>query len=62
MVSYERGAFDALEWAWHMLRNYRDHPGGIEEARGSIKDALADIGNGTNIDFRQRIIGGRRNS
>jgi hypothetical protein len=45
-----------------MLRNYRDHLGGVEEARGTIKDALADIGNGANIDFRQRIIGGQRNS
>jgi hypothetical protein len=61
MVSYEKGAFDALEWAWYMLRNYRDHPGGLEEAREAIKEALAEIGNGTNIDFRQRIIGGQLN-
>jgi hypothetical protein len=61
MVNYEKGAFDALEWAWYMLRNYRDHQGGLEEAREAIKETLAEIGNGTNINFRQRIIRGQQN-
>jgi hypothetical protein len=51
MSSYQIGAFDALEWAWHMLRNLKDSPEGIEDARRIIKDVLSEMGAGNHVDF-----------
>ena len=55
MSNYRVGAFEALEWAWHMLRNFRDSPGGVEEARRAIQEVLADMGNGNDMNFGQNI-------
>ena len=55
MSTYKIGAFEALEWAWHMLRNYRDQPGGVEEARRAIQETLARMGTGDDMNFRDRI-------
>lgn len=51
MSNYRVGAYEALEWAWHMLRSYRDRPGGVEEARRTIQEMLANIGKGDEVDF-----------
>jgi hypothetical protein len=54
MSSYRVGAFEALEWAWHMLRGFRDCPGGVEEARRAIQEVLADMGKGHDLDFGEK--------
>jgi hypothetical protein len=54
MSSYRIGAFEALEWAWHMLRGFRDRPGGVEEARRTIQEVLADMGKGNDLDFGEK--------
>ena len=51
MSNYRVGAYEALEWAWHMLRSYRDRPGGVEEARRTIQEMLATIGKGDEVNF-----------
>ena len=51
MSNYQIGAFEALEWAWHMLRTHKDSPEGVEDARRIIKDVLSDMGKGINVDF-----------
>jgi len=57
MSGYEVGAFEALEWAWHMLRGYRDDPSGVEEARRSIQEVLSRMGQGGRVDFREETTG-----
>lgn len=51
MSNYQIGAFEALEWAWHMLRTLKDSPEGVEDARRIIKDVLSDMGAGNQVDF-----------
>jgi hypothetical protein len=51
MSNYQIGAFEALEWAWHMLRTLKDSPEGVEDARRVIKDVLSDMGEGNHVDF-----------
>lgn len=55
MSNYQVGAFEALEWTWHMLRSYRDQPRGVEEARRMIKEVLSNIGKGAIVDFGEKI-------
>jgi len=47
------GAFEALQWAWHMLRSYRDQPSGVDDARQAIQDVLANMGRGDEVNFRE---------
>ena len=56
MSNYEVGAFEALEWAWHMLREYRGRPRSVDEARRIIKEALMAMGKGERVDFAQKIV------
>ena len=51
MSNYQIGAFEALEWAWHMLRTLKDSPEGVEDARRIIKDVLSDMGEGNYVNF-----------
>ncbi len=51
MSNYQIGAFEALEWAWHMLRTHKDSPEGVEDARRIIKDVLSDMGEGNYVNF-----------
>lgn len=51
MSNYQIGAFEALQWAWHMLRGYRNKPSGVDEARMAIQAVLADMGKGTEVNF-----------
>jgi hypothetical protein len=53
--SYEIGAFEALEWVWHMLRSEKEQPGSIEDAYKKVQDTLATIGSGSDLNFKQKI-------
>jgi hypothetical protein len=53
--SYEIGAFEALEWVWHLLRNEKEQPGSIEDAYKRVQDTLASIGSGSGVNFKQKI-------
>ena len=54
MSSYSVGAFEALEWAWHMLRGLRDRPEGVEEARRAIQEVMSEMGQGRDVKFGER--------
>jgi hypothetical protein len=49
------GAFEALEWTWHMLRGYRDQRQGVDEARCRIQEVLSHMGKGARVDFCEKI-------
>ncbi len=51
MSTYEMGAFDALEWAWHILRKQEN----IDDAKVSIQDALYEMGKGIKVNFQDKI-------
>ena len=53
MTNYQIGAFEALQWAWHMLRSYREEPRGVDEARQAIQEILATMGRGSEVNFRE---------
>ena len=55
MSNYRIGAYEALEWAWHMMRSYKDQPSGVDEARRAIQEMLATIGKGDDVNFTDRI-------
>jgi hypothetical protein len=55
MSNYQIGAFEALQWAWHMLREHRDQPGGVYEARKTIQDVLLNMGKGDQVDFQEHL-------
>jgi hypothetical protein len=55
VLNYQIGAFEALQWAWHMLRMYKDQPSGIEEARKAIQEILADMGKGSDFNFGDKL-------
>jgi len=54
LSNYQMGAFEALEWTWHMLRSYRDQPRGVDEARRTIQEVLSKIGKGAHVDFGEK--------
>jgi hypothetical protein len=55
MISnYDVGAFEALEWAWNLLRTQKGI-GSLDEAVNSIQEMLYTIGNGNQVNFRQKI-------
>jgi hypothetical protein len=53
--NYQIGAFEALRWVWYMLRDFRDQPSGVDEARRTIQEVLADMGRGTEVNFREEM-------
>jgi len=55
LSNYQVGAFEALEWTWHMLRGYRGQPRGVDEARRIIQEVLSKMGEGTSVDFEEKI-------
>ena len=55
LSSYEIGAFEALEWVWHVLRTETKPTGSIEDAYHRVQDALASMGKGNDINFKQKI-------
>jgi hypothetical protein len=52
LSTYEVGAFEALEWAWNLLRVQGDV--NIEDATKHIQEMLFTLGNGTQVNFQQR--------
>ena len=53
MSTYEIGAFEALEWAWNVLRTQEGI--GEVDATSRIKDMLFKLGSVNQIDFKQQI-------
>jgi len=53
MASYENGAYEALQWAWMILKRCQEDPNAVEEARHEISEKLSDLGKGRKINFRQ---------
>lgn len=54
MTGYRVGAFEALEWAWHMMRGYKDKHRGLDMARLAILGVLEDMGRGEEINFGEK--------
>ena len=52
MSTYEVGAFEALEWAWNLLRVKSDV--NVEDATNHILEMLSTLGSGTQVNFQQR--------
>ena len=52
MSTYEIGAFEALEWAWNLLRENDEV--NIEDATKHIQEMLLTLSNGTQVNFRQK--------
>ncbi len=52
LSTYEIGAFEALEWAWNLLR--LDDGVDVEDAAKHIQDMLLALSNGTPVNFQQR--------
>jgi len=55
MSGYEVGAFEALEWTWHMLRGCKGRPGGLDDARLKIKMVRLEMGCGQEVKFREKF-------
>lgn len=53
--SYQMGAFEALEWAWHLLRRQKEHSGSMDDAFSTVQRLLAEVGKGGEVDFREEI-------
>lgn len=53
MSTYEIGAFEALEWAWNVLRT--EDTENKAEATIQIRDMLFKLGSGTQVDFKQGL-------
>ena len=54
MSNYEIGAFEALEWAWNMLRV--DKTSDLDEVSRNIQDMLSLLGDGSEINFHQKTM------
>jgi hypothetical protein len=53
--SYQMGVFEALEFAWHLLRAQKEHSGSVDNAFSTIQEILAKVGKGGDVDFRKEI-------
>ena len=53
--SYQMGAFEALEWAWHLLRTQKEHSGSMDDAFSTVQKLLSEVGKGGEVDFRKEI-------
>ncbi len=53
--SYQMGAFEALEWAWHLLKTQKEHSGTVDEAYTTVQALLSKVGKGGEVDFREEI-------
>lgn len=52
MSDYEVGAFEALEWAWNLLRVQGG--GDAQEVTVLIQEALFALGSGNAVDFQRK--------
>ena len=57
MSDYQIGAFEALRWAWHILRNCDERPNGLNDARSVIRDTLFKLGKGDVVQFNDYLLG-----
>jgi hypothetical protein len=53
MSNYEMGAFEALEWAWNLLRTQNSRES-VNEATVRIQEMLFTLGSGNPVNFRQK--------
>ena len=53
MSTYEIGAFEALEWAWNVLRTVEAED--KAEATSRIQEMLFKLGSGSQVDFKQSL-------
>jgi hypothetical protein len=53
MSNYEMGAFEALEWAWNLLRTQNSGES-VNEATIRIQEMLFTLGSGNPVNFRQK--------
>ena len=53
MSTYEIGAFEALEWAWNVMRTHENIAG--SDVTIKIREMLFQLGSGNPVDFRQQI-------
>lgn len=54
MSTYEIGAFEALEWAWKLLRTQNETEN-VKVATKSIQEMLFTLGSGAPVNFQQKI-------
>ena len=52
MSTYEMGAFEALEWAWTILRANNSRNDG--DAVYYIREMLSQLGSGNQVNFKQQ--------
>jgi hypothetical protein len=52
MSNYEIGAFEALEWAWNLLRVQGGSD--VQEATVRIQEMLFTLGSGNPVNFQQK--------
>ena len=52
MSNYEIGAFEALEWAWNLLRVQGSCD--VQEATVRIQEMLFTLGSGNPVNFQQK--------
>ena len=52
MSTYEIGAFEALEWAWNIIRVHEKI--GEIDAANRIKEMLFQLGSGNPVNFKQQ--------
>jgi hypothetical protein len=53
--SYQMGAFEALEWTWHLLKAQKERSGSVDEAYSTVQELLAKVGKGGDVDFHEEI-------
>lgn len=53
MSTYEIGAFEALEWAWNVLRT--EDVENKAHATTLIQEMLFKLGSGSQVDFKQSL-------
>ena len=52
MSTYEIGAFEALEWAWNIIRTQET----VEpDTTKRIREMLFKLGSGSPVDFKQQM-------
>jgi len=51
MSSYENGAFEALHWAWKVLKQSEDDSESVETVKQAIVEKLSLLRQGSNYNF-----------
>lgn len=55
MSNYNIGAYEALQWAWNVLRENEKKPESISEAKRIISDEMAEISKGKQPEFNREF-------